>query len=748
MRNILKSLILASSSLLILACGGGGSGVTSSANITVTTTKSTLDASRKNMSIDFLLTNSYSSNVDVQVKELAIAISPCEVQSSIFTPSEFTFDGTKQDIKVNAALTFVNGCTPTSYQLEGKTFLTLEGQTLESTLDSFTQDLNTSTTTGNGGNTDRNSTAIVSVADTTLPIIVIPNALKEINLTTNSSSISIPIKVFKDISPYTAGSVKVKLPTKVLSGIDVGLFTAYDVPVNEQGIAVFEYVGPSNLKALVENNDLSSIFEFYHTENSSDTKELKVLYSVSEDSYVPVDYSLSINTQDGDFSMGIPDVQKSFSINLKDSSGNSVDSTEITISKIEVSTENALIVQILNAQTGVSENSVLLRNVNASTFTLVSKKLSGIAPIRVVVEFTDINKEQKKLSTVVNVRVMSGPPSAISISYVSTSHDATRAKYEEKFAISVTDEYGNKVNTKPYISLGAIIGYAVDGRESSSVESNETKRLFYGKFDIDSNRANGQIDTLGDAIASTTNFEDNTANRASVFKWVNNEGINSDKLVVFGTGKNYEAMGKWDFSKLNDNTLSLEDDYFGLNRADLYYAVGHNYYQDQCAEDGREWLGSTDSDTYQLDEEGTVVVSYKYDYHLTGKDALVWVNLNGYQSDTAKNTRIGEVAKHTLRGIGLEIRPTAGYTIAKGTTSIVKFDIHHSAIAEWYQNARFAHAIVANTCTSVIEVDSSNWYDARSCNNGGVAYVTYEVTAPVDAVCNFNITDSVVANEF
>ncbi len=585
--------------------------------------------------------------------------------------------------------------------------------------------------------------------DKVLPTVVIPSSLRDITLKSNSKNIKIPIRVFKDITPYTKGTVKVELPTKVLNGVDVGSFSSFEVPVNSEGIATFSYTGPANLKALLDANDTKSIFRFYHSENSdvASRQEMVVNYSVSADTYIPIDYTLSINTTEDDFSMGIPNLQKTFTVLLKDSKGNVIDDKDVNITKIVVKTENALIAEILDPNTNSMVDSLELRKENNSAFILKSKKLSGIVPLKVTINFIDINGKDTELSTIVNVRVMSGPPSAISISYVSTSQDKERAKYEERFAVSVTDEYGNRVNTKPYISLGAIVGYAVDGEESSSIESNNTKRLYYGKMAVESANANGVINTLGDDIANTTYFEDNTPSRSNVFKWVNAEGNNTDKLIVFGQGKNYEAMGKWDFSKIDNNTLLLEDDYFGIYRDKLSYAIGHNYYQDQCLDDSREWIGSTDSETYQLDDEGTVIVSYKYDYHLTGKDALVWVNLNGYQADTGKNTRIGEATKHTLRGKGLVSRPSGGYFIDKNSTSIVRFDIHHENAPEWYRNGHFGYE-VANTCASAIEIDSINRHDARSCNNNGVAYVIFQVKAPEDSGCTFNIKNILVANEF
>jgi len=626
----------------------------------------------------------------------------------------------------------------------------VDGQSTTATL-SFSED-------------DSSITATVSIkiqkstdntqGDTTLPTVVIPDELREFTLSTNSKTVEIPIKVFKDIAPYTQGSVKVELPSKVLNGVDVGSFSSFEVPLNAQGIATFYYTGPANLKALIDSGDTSSTFKFYHTENSdADSRQsMKINYAISADTYVPVDYTINISTQDNDFSMGIPDLQKTFSVLIKDTQGNIINDNDINITSIVVETENALIAQLFDTVTRTKVNNLTLRNENNSAFILISKQLSGIVPLKTTVSFIDINGESQTLSTIINVRVMSGPPSAISISYVSTSQDSERAKYEETFAVSVTDEYGNKVNTQPYISLGAIIGYTVDGTAPNSTETNETKRLFYGMESVQGGEADGFLNTLGDDIANTTNFEDNTAARDDVFKYVNAEGANTDKLVVFGSGKNYEAMGKWDFNKIDNHTLSLEDDYFGTDRTGLYYAVGHNYYQDQCRDDGREWLGSTDSASYQLDSEGTALITYKYDYHLTGKDALVWVNLNGFQADTGENTRIGEVVKHTLRGMGLTKIPTAGYSLDKGTTGYGTFDIWHSQAPEHYRNAHFGWRVKEGSTCQYSIVSSSNQYDARTCDNGestqGDSYITFYLEAPADTGCTFDIEGLLVSSEF
>ncbi len=589
-----------------------------------------------------------------------------------------------------------------------------------------------------------------------LPIVVIPTTQREVILDSNSKTVEIAIKVFKDIAPYALGSVKVELPEKVLNGVDVGQFASYEVAVDAQGVATFSYTGPSNLQALITNDDNESIFKFYHVDNSEDKQEMKVLYQLPADDFISRNYELEIVTS-GEFSMGIPDKEKTFNVLLKakDSAGNDVVLTDENITKITALTTNSTIAQILDTATGTLVNSLELNAVNNSPFILKSKQLSGLVPVQVTVDFADANGDPQSLTTIVNVRVFSGPASAISISYVSTGQDTARAKYIETLAISVTDEYGNRVNTRPNITLGAIVGYAVDGSEASSNESNETKRLFYGRSDIESGNADGEIIQLG---ANTATFEDNTPARTDVFQYVNAEGNNTDKLVVFGEQKNYEAMGKWDITSINTNTLSLQDEYYGIDRSGLYYAVGHNYYQDLCREDGREWVGSTDSETYQLDDEGTVTVTYKYDYHLTGKDALIWVNLDGIQPDTGAITRVGETVKHTLRGTGFRHVPSTGYTLKKGVSGVtVVFDIWHETAPERYRNGHFGWRIKEGSNCSIDKditgnsiIFTSNDYDARSCIRGdGQAFVAMQISNPdPDADCTFDITGEVVTSEF
>ncbi|RUM70157.1 MAG: hypothetical protein DSZ07_03025, partial [Sulfurovum sp.] len=150
--------------------------------------------------------------------------------------------------------------------------------------------------------------------------------------------------------------------------------------------------------------------------------------------------------------------------------------------------------------------------------------------------------------------------------------------------------------------------------------------------------------------------------------------------------------------------------------------------------------------------EGTAIVSYKYDYQLMGKDVLIWVNLNGYQSDTAKNTRIGEVIKHTLLGKGVIKIPEGAYSLDKNETASATFEIWHQATPRHYRNAHFGWHVKQGSTCKVLGYHSSNAYDARTCVNGyskeGSTYITFLLQAPEDKGCTFDIDRILIADEF
>jgi len=567
-----------------------------------------------------------------------------------------------------------------------------------------------------------------SIEEIAKPIVVINT--KTIDLTNNSQTVSIRVKVFEEdtTAPYTQGTVKVKLPTKVKDGVDVGYFNEYEVNVEKNGIAEFIYTGPQNLKELIETGDTNSTFEFYHSENPTQYASVEVNYKPSND-YIPANYILSSVSDDNKYTMGL-EKTKSFTIYLKDDKGNLIDDSQIN--KITITAENISVGKLINPDTKTKVQQLTYENeyaTNKKSFTIDTDTISGLLPININIEFTNANNELNNLNIKMNVTVFSGPPTALSISYVGVEHNATIGKFIEKFAVSATDAYNNPINTRPYISTGAMVEYAVDGISSTGERTTHSPRLWHGRLD-----SKAKIVAVGGNKAQLEVPND-------TFKYID---FNNDKLVLFGKGYVYEALGKWDIRPNSDNTLDLVDDYYGITRDDLYYAVGHNNRQDLCSNDGREYIGKMMSDTYQLDENGNVLIEFAYDYHLTGKDIMVWVNLTGYQADTKEMTRIGEAQKHTLRGMGLV--SLERYTLPGLAEDVhCHFEIQHKDIPEHYRNAHFAWKYKGCQVDGIL--DYSNFYDARSCINTQT-FIDLNVSNPSVKECTIELIGIEPSSEF
>jgi hypothetical protein len=560
------------------------------------------------------------------------------------------------------------------------------------------------------------------------PIVVLTT--KDINLTNNNQTVDISIKVFEEetTAPYTKGTVKVKLPKKVKDGIDVGYFNEYEVKVGTNGIASFIYTGPQNLKDLISKNDLNSTFKFYHIDNPTQMESINIHYSPTHN-YIPANYLLMSVSDNDKYTMGLQKT-KSFTIYLKDDKGNIIDNTQIK--KIIITSENMPIGQIINPDTNEQQQELIFENkdaINGQLFTINTNTVSGLLPINIKVEFIDANGESQQLSIKMNITVFSGPPTALSISYVGVEHDATIGKFIEKFAVSAVDAYNNSINTTPYISTGALVEYAVDGSSATGDRTTTSPRLWHGRFDT-----TATITDIGDNKAQLEAKED-------AFKYID---YDNDKLVVFGKGYVYEALGKWDIKPNSDNTLDLVDDYYGKQRDGLYYAVGHNNRQDLCSNDGREYVGTMKSNTYQLDENGNVLIEFIYDYHLTGKDIMVWINLTGYQADTKEMIRIGETQKHTLRGMGFI--STEKYKLAGFATDVhCYFEIQHKNIPEYYRNGHFDWKYTGCHVDGILNY--SNFYDARDCINT-TAFIELNVSNPNKKDCVIELRELRTSPEF
>jgi len=575
----------------------------------------------------------------------------------------------------------------------------------------------------------------LNIVDTNSSKPIVTTTTPTVTLNSNSQNLELIISVFDDVTktPYSEGKVKVSLPAKSLQGVDVGTFREYSVDV-VNGQAIFSYTGPQNLKSLIDNNDLSSLFSFSHEENPENVATITVEYKL-QDGYIPANYILSTSSADGNQTMGLK-LLKTFTVYLKDDKGTLI--SDDKINKLTITSKNTTIGKLVSG--GSEVNAITLTGANAinsKSFPIQTFTLSGLLPIEIKVDFTDANGKATSRTILMNVVVLSGPPTAINISYAGVEIDSAHASYIEKLVVTVTDTYNNPVNTRPYIAVGAMVEYAVDGSSPTATRGETSPRLFHGL-----GSSGGKLESIGGKKAQFSAS-------ANTFRYVD---YSNDKMVTFGQGFVYEALGKWDIFDNTDSVMGLVDTYNGSTRNGLFYAVGHNHRQDLCSADGRKYIGTMKATNYQLDAEGHALIEFQYNYHLTGKDIMIWANLTGLQADTGKVGRLGEAIKHTLRGNGLTQEPSGGYTLGKGESGVAHFAIWHTTAPERYKNGHFSHAIEGgSTCTYTL-IDTSNNYDARVCDNGGstngLAYVRYSIQAPADKGCTFNITRITTSGEF
>jgi len=522
--------------------------------------------------------------------------------------------------------------------------------------------------------------------------------IDDIELTINNEIISIDVLVFdSDNNPYPDGNIKIIYPTEVLTGRDIGSFEASTVPL-KNGKATFTYTAPTQLDA----NSSDIIFNFYHDSQHSIMKKLKITINPDPNQVVLTTYSLKSSLKENQISMGLNSNQF-ISFYIEDGDTTPVPDNNIT--RIAISLLNPALGELQDT-TGRTGYKLEFNNKNNIGVNLVTKNISGVIPLKVNATFSDVNNNEKNITKIFNILVESGPPSAISFSYVGeTKQIASRAKFTETWVLSVTDKYNNLVNTHPAISTGIMLGYT----QSSDTTSNNANYLYFNP----SEDKNGTIDVDNqDFTVNNTPFD--------------NVDQTNEYLVTFGNGYRYNASGKWDINTNSSNKLDLVDKFEGNNSSNLGFAVGHNYRQDRC-EEGVEWIANSyfekennsSNNNYIIKDTGTIRVIIEYDYYLVGKSVMLWANLIG--TDNGKTVRIGEARKITLRGLGLDKVDTI--VVPNGADSeIYRFHIPVKGIESLYSNAKFSYRVNSTNLT-INNIQDSNG-DLDNCK----AYVDINVT--------------------
>ncbi len=572
----------------------------------------------------------------------------------------------------------------------------------------------------------------VSTASSYTPVL----KTSSLEITKNSQTANVVVSVFDGMNrPAQDGKIKIIYPNVVKENVDVGDFSPTTVDIKD-GVASFVYTAPNNLQALIDANITQTTFDFYYNDDAANSATLTINFNPNPDQVVNTKYSLELKPENDDYKMQLQDT-KSFSITLVDD--NKLPVAKDKINSLHIYLGNSFIATLIDNNGTVEEDGdVTYTKDNSITMLLKSDTKSGLVSILVDANFTDESNIilKKTLSLVVE----SGPPTAISISYVDTDQDKDRAKFIERFAISVTDKYFNPVNTRPGVSVGAIVGYAHYYTDNADYDKNESNRI----FENNNSNPNATLTTTG--LMITKPIDINTTDIDAY----------NDILVTFGDGYSYPASGGWLF-KFNredsaKNFIELIPNQYTIDKniTKLGYAIGHNYRQDQCIL-GREWLGQTtlQNGATTLDEKGTAIAELSYDYYLVGKDILFYVNIIAHDNELDKDLRVGEARKHTLRGHGIEVIDGT-VDVPAGENKLKPFYAWITDTVEPYRNANFlfGKADIGEGCTT--DTQRTRRYQITSCNdNNGHAYVEYNITAIAGAGgCTVTVSEPYIVNEF
>ena len=554
--------------------------------------------------------------------------------------------------------------------------------------------------------------------------VVLPNSASV--LTTNNEIVTIQVKAFDSANnPYSSGKIVKINPDSVLTGRDIGSFDKFESTLTN-GVATFTYTAPKDLK-----KDKSSIvFGFYHDSNASKVIQYTMSIVPEVNQTILTNYSLQVSNPT-DVKVGL-NSSKLLSFGVYDANNNQIDNS--SLKSITMTSLNPSL-GTFEDTSGNSGTTITIKDKNNVTINIITNTKSGVVPIKVDAVFTDVNNKEQNLTKIFDVIILSGPPTAMSLSYAGTDSQIKKniAKMVERWVLTVTDKYNNLVNTNPSISMGMLAGYA----KSSVAVNNSANYLYYLP-----SRGNGTLNALDDTF--TIPME--------AFENVNEDNRRGNEyLVTFGDGYTYNASGKWDINKDSNTTFTLIDNYEGDDTSNLGFAVGNNFRQNACAE-AEESVGNIypDANNYILDATGNMILNVEYDYYLTGKDVVLWVNLVGAQNSIDKIVRIGEAKKVSLRGTGLE---SETYSFSAGFSGTVRLHIFIKDTVEYLKNANFGYAVeVASDGASWSVTDTSMNHGITYCygaqNQNGESYVDVTFSSPTPNAGTVTLTNVLPANEF
>lgn len=716
--NSYKSLVSLFFSILVVlglsACGGGDQTNTpvtgpSGGTESVVFESSSLQLDASQTSITGTITTKFNGTGSATLSNFESSISGCGTGTTLVGTDNTQTYSDNNSVVSNLVVTFSAPCTVTAPKLA----ITATQKNDDNVSRAFSATSDEITTTPIGGVT---SNIVTIVPDT---------SSQNITLTQNNEAKTITLRVF-DINnvPVESGSISVRYPSEYINGVDVGALNPISQANIVNGEATFSYVGPSDLLDLTNNGSTGTSFTFYDTSNIAKSVTVAINYAPVTTTPPPslTDYTVALIGPNNPKPTVDLESNPVFSIQVKDDKGNLVDNSNITGS---ITSKHPNVVKLRTTTNTLVDS--LSFSENNFQFTATTNTIAGLSDFDIALQITDAGGNVVDKNVTKAITILSGPPTAMSISYVSTGQNANESNFVETMVVFATDKYNNPVNTQPTFSTGAIAGYANDA-SGNGLGNNFAVRLSPVATVKDSGSGTGQLDAPD--IASTTIDPFN------------------ESIAVFGDGYTYHASGKWDIASSSGTSVFFDETFTLPDVANMGYAIGHNYRQKVCEFGEESVLNVVSKDgTYKFDETGHALIEMTYDYYLMGKRVAVYVNTIGTLVSEDVETKVGEVSMHTLRGNGLDAIPGA-YTIAKGSSGVnVTFSVKISNTEEYLRNSRFGISVETSGDVVVTGVTSSN-SDIYDCaTNGGFAFVTYTVDAPVDGG-SITVKELLIADEF
>ena len=533
-------------------------------------------------------------------------------------------------------------------------------------------------------------------ANTSNPSVTLVLPISSAVLTTNNQVVNIAIRVFDSANnPYSSGNIVKINPNDVLTGRDIGEFDKITSPL-VNGVANFAYTAPKSLDANTSNIS----FGFYHDSNSSDVKVFTMSIVPDVNQSVLTSYTLQ-SSNPSDVNMNL-ESSKTFSYTVYNA--NNVALPDSSVAKITVTSLNPSLALIKDNTQNPASNILTISNQNNFTINLISNTKSGLVPIKVDATFNDENGVEQNLTKIFNTVVFSGPPTAASLGYVSSSFDANTGLYTEKWRLMVVDKYTNLVNSNPSVSSSMIVGYA-----KSSVAVNDAN---YSYFPTSGTLAiNGTKGQLTSSIAAFTDVD-----------------LVNDNLVIFGTGYKFNAFGKWEIATVTSPTvLELSDDFNATSTTALGFAVGHNFRNETCG-DHNSAVASVKAlnNNTTLSDDGILILEATFNDYMVGKSVILSTNFVGGHNNISG--QLGYARKITFVGTGLN---SEIYKISKGDAGVKRLNVfvNDSPHGITYKNANFGYSIESTATETTISYSSSSMVAGiTDCSVGGSAYVDVNIS--------------------